>query len=140
VILKAGALLNPDPSGRSLPTVVRVLQLRNLIDLDKVEFLELWDHEKTRLAESFLSVHEVTLNPDSMEMLPIDAHPDARYLAAIALFRTPKSDSWRARVELPYVGERRCLEPESRKPDNGGPAELAPTVFFLDNFQIRSKS
>jgi type VI secretion system VasD/TssJ family lipoprotein len=119
---------------------VRILQLRNLIDLDKVEFLELWDHEKTKLSESFLSVHELTLNPGTMEMLPIDPHPEAKYFAAIALFRTPKSDSWRARVDLPYVGERRCLEPETKKPDKGGPAEPSPMVFFLDNFQIRSKS
>ena len=125
---------------RALPTVVRILQLRSLIDIDKVEFLELWDHEKARLAESFLSLHELTLNPDAMALLPIDPHPDAKYFAAIALFRTPNADRWRAHVELPYVTERRCLEPESKKPENGGPAVVSPPVFLFEEFQVRSKS
>ena len=139
-ILKASMNLNPDSAGRSLPTVVRILQLKNLIDLDKVEFQDLWDHERTRLSESFVAIHELTLNPGDETILPIDPLPEARYLAAIALFRTARSDWWRAHVEVPHVLERRCLEPMKPEEKRSGPIRSSTPVFLLESYQIRSKS
>jgi type VI secretion system protein VasD len=140
VIFKASLALNPDSAGRSLPTVVRILQLKNLIDLDKVEFHDLWDHERTRLAESFLAIHELTLNPGDESILPIDPQAEARYFAAIALFRTPRSDWWRAHVEVPHASERRCLEPPKPEEKRAGPLRSSTPVFLLERYQIRSKS
>jgi type VI secretion system VasD/TssJ family lipoprotein len=140
VIFKAGRNLNPDTAGRALPTVVRILQLKNLIDLDKVELQELWDHERSRLAESFLAIHELTLNPGDETILPIDPLPDTRYLAAIALFRQPRADWWRAYVTTPHVTERRCLEPLEHAKKRALIRRSSTPVFLLENFHIRSKS
>lgn len=138
VVLRATDKLNPDPQGRPLPTVVRLLQLRDLAGLDKLDLQDVWEHEREQLAASFIFVQEVTLNPGERLVLQVAPQPEARHFVALALFRQPKSDSWRAHVSVPSPAERRCAS--SKESARTGMTGADGRVFTLDGFQIKGAS
>ena len=96
----AGSRLNPDDRGQSLPTVIRVYQLRSTAALERADFNRVCREPKEALQADLLRTDEFTMSPGETLSRAIDRDRNARYLVVVALFRKPTGTSWRAVVEL----------------------------------------
>jgi type VI secretion system protein VasD len=101
ITILASDVLNPDDQGQSLPTVIRVYQLRGTARLENAEADQVYRAPKEALGEDFLSVEEWTLSPGGTVKRSLDREGAARAIAAVALFRRPTASSWRAFAEIP---------------------------------------
>ena len=100
--LQASDRVNPTDEGESLPTVVRVFQLRGDIAIEDLEFDALWKAEKAEeLGESFLTMEELTLFPSQAELRKLPVEAEATHVLAAGFFRKPASDTWYTTYELP---------------------------------------
>jgi type VI secretion system VasD/TssJ family lipoprotein len=142
VSLQASQRLNPGEKGEALATVVRLYQLKASGKLTGASFDELLDHDHDALADDFLNVQEVTINPGDKLDPPMVRHADAAYVAAVALFRQPAGTTWRAVRKLPAPDPLFCHAGEH--PDGGAAAKDAGappkaedvTRFFLDENRL----
>ena len=132
--LTASPRLNPGEKGEALATVVRLYQLKGVAKLTGVSFDDLLDHDKETLADDFLSVQEVTVNPGEKLDPPAVRNPDSRFLLAVALFRQPTGTTWRVTMKLGSPNPDYCHSPaEAAKgaaPNDGG------VRLFLDENRI----
>lgn len=101
VVVVGRAYLNPDESGQSLPTVVRIYQLKSAAKLREADFAAVYRNPKEGLGEDLLAMEEVVLAPNATERRRLDRKPEARALAAVAIFRRASGAAWRAIAELP---------------------------------------
>jgi type VI secretion system protein VasD len=108
VRLRAAEMLNPDDAGRPLPTIVRVLQLRGAEPLETASADSVRTREQEILGDLFIKADETTLDPGVSSTLGLKRHPEARYLAVVALFRKPQGLSWRLVEELPAADVHHC--------------------------------
>jgi type VI secretion system protein VasD len=94
VAIEASQRLNPDEQGQSLPTLVRIYQLRSAARFDAAEFDELYRREKEALGEDLVQVEEVQVAPGGSvsRTLPRDKATKALGLAAVV--RRPAGSSW----------------------------------------------
>src|SRR5262245_11091807 len=63
--------VNPDPSGRASPIVVRIFQLRNDGEFAAADFFALYDNEKATLGASLIAREEYVLAPGETRMLDL---------------------------------------------------------------------
>jgi type VI secretion system protein VasD len=108
--VSAGARLNPDEQGESLPTAVRVYQLRSAAKAERAELAPLLRDPKETLGDDFLAVDEVFVEPRGAAEKTIAREKDARAVVVVAVFRRPSGEAWRDVVELPAGGKRTRLE------------------------------
>ncbi len=99
--LTAGARVNPDDQGRSLPTLVRVYQLASPTRARGAELTDLLRDPKAALAEDLLSVDEVLLTPGEKASKAVAREREARAVLVAAVVRRPSAGTWRDVVELP---------------------------------------
>ncbi len=100
--LQSSKNINPTDDGESLPTVIRVFQLRGELAIDNIDFDSLWEAEEPEaLGESFLSMEEITMYPDKTEVRELPVEADATHVLAAGLFRKPASTSWYTSYEIP---------------------------------------
>jgi type VI secretion system protein VasD len=100
--IQTSGTINLDEQGQSLPTVVRLYQMRGELAAEDIDFRTLWEAEKPEdLGENFLSVEELTVRADSndVRMLPLEG--DATHMMAAALFREPVGSTWFGTYEIP---------------------------------------
>jgi type VI secretion system protein VasD len=101
VSLVAGDRLNPDEQGQSLPTAVRIYQLKAGARLESADADRVYREPKEALGEDLLAVEEVTISPGEKVTRTLEREPAARVLAVVALFRRPAAVSWRVLTDLP---------------------------------------
>ncbi|MEM9461968.1 MAG: type VI secretion system lipoprotein TssJ [Myxococcota bacterium] len=100
--MQSAKVINPTDEGKSLPTVVRVFQLRGDLAIDGLEFESLWEAEEVEaLGESFLSMEEITMFAEQNEVREIPVEDEATHVVAAGLFRKPASTSWFTSYEIP---------------------------------------
>lgn len=135
VVVDAAEQLNPDSKGRSLPTVVQIVQLKDSVKLERAGFRDLWGKPEVLLKDDLLQVAEVVVAPGTQEKRWIQRDPKARFVLAMGLFRQPLGYSWRAVATLPVVQESRCVE---RPAGDQGPPQEDDEVFRyrLQGYQI----
>jgi type VI secretion system VasD/TssJ family lipoprotein len=121
VDIQASARLNPGERGEALATVVRLYQLKGAAKLSVASFDDLLDHDREALADEFLAVQEVTVNPGDKLDPPATRNAEATHVAAVALFRQPAGTTWRAVVKLPPPDPQHC-HPAPEHRDAGAPA------------------
>ncbi|HYN79541.1 MAG TPA: type VI secretion system lipoprotein TssJ [Lamprocystis sp. (in: g-proteobacteria)] len=98
VIAAPGA--NRDPSGRALPIVVRLYELKAEGAFAGADFYKLYDHEAETLGAELIGREEVTLVPGSRRLVVRPLSPEASYLGVIGAFRDIDRASWRTLVAL----------------------------------------
>ncbi len=133
--LEASDRVNPDPRGRSMPTVVQILQLEDSLRVEQASFRGLWSKPEAALEKDLLQVSEFTVAPGQTLERWIPRDPKARYVVAMGLFRQPLGYAWRTVTVLPSVPENLCIE----KPpgDHGPPNPLDEQLRFkLQGYQI----
>ena len=92
--------LNPDEQGNSLPTAVRVYQLKGVGKTSSAELGALLREPKEVLGEDFLGVEEVFVEPNGAAQKTISREKDTRALMVVAVVRRPSGDGWRLVKEL----------------------------------------
>lgn len=110
VHLDVSEQVNPDTRGRSLPTVVQVLQLKDSVKLERAGFRDLWNRPEEYLGEDLLQVAEFTVAPGQKLDRWIQRDPKARFVLAMGHFRQPLGYSWRTVSALEPVLPVFCVE------------------------------
>lgn len=108
VLLKAGELMNPDDSGQSFPTIVRVYLLKSGTILETAAAEEVQRGDRELLGSELLEMQEVTVRPGKYERIFFKRNEDARVVAVVGLFRTPVGNSWRLIQNLPPADPDHC--------------------------------
>ena len=106
VVLIAGARLNLDEQGESLPTLVRIYQLKGTGRLEGAEFDQLYRQPKETFGEDLLQTDEVVLSPGQSAHRRMERDKLAKAIAVVPLVRRPAGLSWRTAVELPSPDQR----------------------------------
>jgi type VI secretion system protein VasD len=133
VTLQATARLNPGEKGEALAVVVRLYQLKGTGKLQGSGFDDLLDHDKDALGDELVATTELTINPGDRLDPPVVRNPEAAYVAAVALFRRPAGNTWRAVKRLAPPDAQHCRA----GPDTKGSATFGgPARFILDENRI----
>lgn len=101
ITLRAANRLNPDEGGRSLPTVVRVYQLKAASKIEVADYDALYRRDKAVLGEDLVQVDEMVLAPGQDQSRSLARDRATRFVAVVAMVRRPSGYSWRSIVELP---------------------------------------
>lgn len=96
----ATADVNRDPSGRALPIVVRLYELRTEGAFAAADFFSLYEKESATLGPSLIAREEVTLAPGQQKLVTRMQSPEAKQLGVLAAFRDIDRAAWRALVTL----------------------------------------
>ena len=133
--LEATERVNPDPRGRSMPTVVQILQLEDSLRAEHASFRSLWGKPKETLEKELLQVAEFTVAPGQTLERWINRDPKTRFVVAMGLFRQPLGYSWRTLTVLPDVRENQCVDQPAG--ERGPPRALDEQLRFkLQGYQI----
>jgi len=135
VILDISEQVNPDPRGRSLPTVVQVLQLKDSVKLERAGFRDLWGRPKEFLGEDLLQTAEFTVAPGQKFQRWIQRDPKARFVLAMGHFRQPLGYSWRTVTVLEPVPEVFCFERPAGDQGEPRPGDVQ-LRYRLQGYQI----
>jgi type VI secretion system protein VasD len=108
--IEAADRVNPDETGRSLPTRLRLYQLSDLHRLQRASFEDIWSRPKEALGETALSSEEIVVYPGQVMVHRFKRDEQAEYLVGVAIFREPEGDAWRTAQEWPLSGDP-CLRP-----------------------------
>jgi type VI secretion system protein VasD len=106
----AAARLNPDEYGNSLPTAVRVYQLKSAARTGAADLAALLREPKEVLGEDLLGMDEVFVEPKGSAEKTIAREKDARAVMVVAVVRRPSGDGWRLVYELPSSGKTTALD------------------------------
>jgi type VI secretion system protein VasD len=96
--------VNPDPSGRASPVVIRLYQLKSDVGFAAAEFFPLWDDDKKVLAADLIARDEFELAPGEHKSIEVMLPAEARFVGAIAAFRDIRNTTWRALVPVTKKG------------------------------------
>jgi type VI secretion system protein VasD len=127
--------VNLDASGQSLPTNLRMYQVRNVNALQASSFDDIWERGKEVLGSSVVQADELTVYPGQIVALRLKRNDEADFLVAVAIFRSPVGSAWRTIQEFPMPGDP-CKE---RKDPKAAP-QLADLRIraFLDGYRVES--
>lgn len=86
-----------DMTGLSVPTVVRVYQLRDNKIVDKAAYDAVLDNADNLLSADLLDQHAVVVKSGEGAQLDVPLNKDAQFVTVVALFRTPdtQKNTWR---------------------------------------------
>lgn len=135
VVLDVSEQVNPDPRGRSLPTVVQVLQLKDSAKLERAGFRDLWGRPKEFLGEDLLQVAEFTVAPGQKLQRWVQRDPKARFILTMGHFRQPLGYSWRTVSALDPVPEIFCVERPAGDQGDPKPGDVQ-LRYRLQGYQI----
>jgi len=127
--------VNVDAEGQSLPTLLRLYQLKDINALQTSEFTDIWQGAKEQLGETLVAEEELTTYPGQVVVRRFDRDDKADFLVGVAIFRNPVGTTWRTVNELPLPGDP-CQEQ--------GDPDAAPTLtdlrvrMFLEDYRIES--
>lgn len=85
------ASLNPNNSGQSFSTVLRVYQLKSGKVFEKLSYAQLQSNDLDNLKADLLSSKDVVLRPDSSISLNEPMNPETQYVGVVAFFREANS-------------------------------------------------
>jgi len=137
LVVEATRRINPDELGRSLPTVVRVYQLKNLGNIELARFDEVWRQPEDTLGDTLLAADEVTVYPGRRTVRVFERDPNANFIVGVAIVRRPAGLAWRSILELPAPAEaRRCAALQSNPEEAPPPAPVSRVEFRVDMYAI----
>jgi type VI secretion system protein VasD len=99
--LVAAPDVNPDPSGRPSPIVVRIYQLAATGAFDSADYFQLHDKEAAVLGANLLDRQELALTPGATEKLAIMGKPGLTAIGVAAAYRDIDRAQWRGDAPVP---------------------------------------
>jgi type VI secretion system protein VasD len=99
--LEAVENVNPDPTGRPSPLLVKVFQLAAVDKFEAADYFALSDAAEATLGADLLGVESVLLAPGDRKPYEGEFDPQTRFIGVIAGYRDIHQAKWRAVVEMP---------------------------------------
>ena len=93
--------LAPAPEREALPTQLRIYQLADSASLEGASFEDIWHRADEVLSEDILNAENHVVYPGEEIQVRMPREAEARYLAAVALFRRPSGIAWQAVYRMP---------------------------------------
>lgn len=124
--LAASERVNGTTAGDGRPVQVRLYQLKNDAVLQNSSFEEIWQQDRTVLADDLVNVVELTVYPGKSQVVPLEPDEAANKLGVVALFREPQGKDWFVTYEL-----------ESTAPKPPCPTKAPRISVYLDRMQIQ---
>lgn len=103
------ANLNQSARHQSLPVCVKLYQLSSSSKFLSLDFLKLWQHDDVCLGKSLLQKKHITITPQSHSTLQWRLQKHAKYIGAVAIFRTPVLQRWQVIKKVPGFLSRSFL-------------------------------
>jgi type VI secretion system protein VasD len=128
--------VNIDEKGESLPTVIRLYQLKDLSALQQASFEDVWERGDEMLADTKVGAPaEHTLFPGQITVQRFKRSGEADFLVAVGVFRKPVGGSWRTINEWPLAGDP-CAEKDDE--DAAPKLDQLRVRMFLREYRIES--
>lgn len=130
--------INPNENGNPRPVVVRLYQLQNDVRLLNARYDDVLLRDQEVLADDIMKMDEVSVFPNDLVEVKFERIKEASFLAGVALFHSPKGQSWKTFYEFPLPpGEAQCAQ----RAGDAGPAEADPrAAFFIEETRIDNGS
>ncbi|MEJ7731864.1 MAG: type VI secretion system lipoprotein TssJ [Polyangiaceae bacterium] len=130
--------VNPNENGNPRPVVVRLYQLKNEVKLENARYDDVLLDDKKVLEDDIMKVDEVEIFPNDFVEVKFERMKEASHLAGVALFHSPKGQSWKTFYAFPLPpGEVQC---GGRAEDAGAPEADPKVSFFLEATKIDNGS
>jgi type VI secretion system protein VasD len=129
--------LNAHDQGHPRPVVVRLYQLRGDARLDQAKYDDVLLRDGDALGDELVKRHEVIVYPNELVEVRLALAPDAKHIAAVALFHAPRA--WRAFYALSAAcDEATSFFLEGVRIDDGGALDesMFPTTTPTRNISI----
>jgi type VI secretion system protein VasD len=97
----ASSDVNPDPSDRASPIIVRYYQLAGTSAFEKADYFQIHDKEGALLGPDLIARDEVPLTPGASQAASFEAKPTTKFLGVIASYRDIDNAVWRGDVPIP---------------------------------------
>ncbi len=129
--------INPNETGNPRPVVVRLYQLKGDVRLLNASYDDVLLKDKEVLADDVMKVDEVGVFPNDLVEVKFERIKEASFLAGVALFHSPKGQSWKTFYEFPLLpGEANC---GGRGGDGGAEADPR-AAFYIESTKIDNGS
>ena len=130
--------INPNENGNPRPVVVRIYQLKDDVKLQNATYDDVLRAEKETLGEDIVKADEIEVFPNDVVEIKFERMKEASTLAGVALFHSPKGQSWKTFYEFPLPpGEAKCA---GRAAEAGAPEADPKVSFFIDSAKIDNGS
>ncbi|MBV34984.1 MAG: type VI secretion system lipoprotein TssJ [Rickettsiales bacterium] len=91
-----GKQVNPDPSGRASPLVIKVYQLNDKLAFETKDFFSIYDATDKDVKKAIVEQKEYQLNPGHEIHQSLVTNPATQYIGIVAAFRDIEIAKWRA--------------------------------------------
>ncbi|HSC88051.1 MAG TPA: type VI secretion system lipoprotein TssJ [Polyangiaceae bacterium] len=125
----ATPLINPAENGEARPVQLRLYQLKNDVGFRNATFDQVWKEDAAKLGEDLLGSQEVSVYPDSRKQVDFERNPEAQFVVAAALFRTPKGKQWFTSFELPPPPGQEACGAKCEDGKCAEPTDLNPKIY-----------
>ena len=140
LVIDGSDRLNPDESGRSLPTIIRIYQLKEISKLEMATFEEIWQKADETLGDTVLAKDELTPYPGRRVVRGFERNPEANYIAAVAIVRRPSGVTWRTIFELPASAAETQCAAQQQDPATPPPAPQAVRISLrVEDYRIEGE-
>jgi type VI secretion system protein VasD len=130
--------INPNENGNPRPVVVRLYQLKGEVRMENATYDEILLKDKETLEDDLAKMDEVEVFPNDLVEVKFERIKEASHLAGVALFHSPKGNSWKTFYEFPLPpGEVAC---GGRESDAGPPVADPRAAFFIETTKIDNGS
>lgn len=133
--------INPAESGEARPVQLRLYQLKNDVGFRNASFEQVWKQDEEELGDDLLDRQEFPVYPDARKEIEFERNPEAQYIVAAGLFRTPKGKQWFAAFELPPVPGQEACGASCVDGDCAEPPDLNPKLYVrVDGTRVQEGS
>lgn len=101
IAVDASSSINTDETGDAYAVVVRLYQLTDTVLFENAQFDDMWKADEQILADTLVSMHEITVEPSLSRTVSIEKAELARYAGIVAYFRNDDGQ-WRAHKKVNY--------------------------------------
>ncbi len=92
--------LNPDPSGRPSPIVIRLYELTSLAAFENADFFALYEDGMDLLGEDLQYMEVLEFNPGEQTVVERELHPETLFVGIVAAYRDIEHAAWRSAAEV----------------------------------------
>ena len=99
--IEASAQLNPSPSQRPSPMLLRIYELKSATSFNGADFMALYQADQATLGTEMVAREEHTLRPGESRPYQKTLAADTRFIAVFGAYRDLTRATWRAVVPVP---------------------------------------
>ncbi len=129
--------INPNENQNPRSVVIRLYQLKDEMRLQNANYDEVLLTDKEVLGDDIAAQDEVVVFPNDLVEIKFERMKEASVLAGVALFHSPKGQSWKTFYTFPLKpGEATCAGRES----DAGPIADPKVSFFIESTKLDNGS